>query len=78
MTYIVLMSYRQQTTALPARLVYFIDEVAGLVGTSRRTIERRLRARTWTGPAPITSIDKRLRFRRGDVDRWLESERRSA
>jgi len=66
----------QITEPSTARVVYFIDEVASLVGTSRRTIERRLRARTWDGPAPITSIDKRLRFRRGDIDRWLASAAR--
>lgn len=68
------MIYSQQLqTPTLGRSVYFIDEVARLLGTSQRTIARRLRARAWTGPAPLDGIDKKLRWRRSEIDRWLAS-----
>jgi len=61
---------QSQAPTLP-RSVYFVDEVAALIGTSQRTIARRLRSRSWTGPAPLGGIDKKLRWRRSEIDRWL-------
>jgi len=46
-----------------------IEELAELLKVSTRTIRRIIRRRE----LPYIRIGRQLRFRRGDVDAWLES-----
>ena len=52
--------------------VLFIEDVAGILRTSRSTIERRRRAGTFPIPE-LPSIDGRPRWSRQAVDRFLAS-----
>jgi predicted DNA-binding transcriptional regulator AlpA len=50
--------------------VLFITELAALLRTSRRTLERRLKAGDDL-PPQLPAIDKRPRWTRAAVDAWL-------
>ena len=50
--------------------VLVLDELAEVLRTSPRTIKRHLRARTFPIPT-LTGIDRRLRFAKADVERYL-------
>lgn len=58
------------TDGLPA--VLLLDDVAALLRCSTTTIKRRLRARVFP-VAPLAGIDKRPRWSKAAVLRWLES-----
>ena len=58
------------TEGLPA--VLLLDDVAALLRCSTTTIKRRLRARVFP-VAPLAGIDKRPRWSRAALLRWLES-----
>ena len=51
-------------------LVLFIGDVAELLRCSPSTIKRRLRARTFP-VLPLPGIDKRLRWSRESIERYL-------
>lgn len=51
--------------------VLFITEVAELLRTSRRTLERRIKAGDDLPPM-LPSIDKRPRWTRAAVEEWLK------
>ena len=51
--------------------VLFVDDVAALLRCSPTTIKRRLRARVFP-VAPLAGIDKRPRWSRAALLRWLE------
>lgn len=55
--------------------VMFIEDVAAALGTSVRTIQRRLRHRTFP-IAPLPALDKRLRWSRRAVEAWVAGEHR--
>jgi predicted DNA-binding transcriptional regulator AlpA len=53
-----------------------VDDLAQLLKMTRRQIYEMTAARTRTGamkkhPVPSLRINGNLRFRRGDIDRWL-------
>ena len=52
--------------------VLFVDDVAALLRCSPTTIKRRLRARVFP-VAPLAGIDKRPRWSRAALLRWLEA-----
>jgi predicted site-specific integrase-resolvase len=54
--------------------VLFLTDVAAVLRTSTRTIKRHLRAGTFPIPS-LPGIDKRVRFARVDVARYLRRER---
>ena len=51
--------------------VLFVDDVAALLRCSPTTIKRRLRARVFP-VAPLAGIDKRPRWSKASLLRWLE------
>ena len=55
--------------------VLFLDDVAALLRVSRSTIERRRRQGTFPIPE-LPPLDRRPRWSRGDVERFLESSGR--
>ena len=55
---------------LPA--VLLLDDVAALLRCSTTTIKRRLRARVFP-VAPLSGIDKRPRWSKASLLRWLEA-----
>ena len=56
--------------------VLFIEDVGHLLGCSKSTIRRRLRAGVFP-VAPLPGIDKRLRWSRRSFDSWFRrSDRR--
>lgn len=57
--------------------VLLLDEVAEVLRTSTRTIKRHLRAGTFPIPR-LLGIDKRLRFAKTDVARFVGDGRRRA
>lgn len=57
--------------------VLFIDDMARALRTSRTTIARLRRQRVFPIPE-LPSIDKRPRWSRAALDRYLENRRRSA
>jgi len=55
--------------------VLLLPEIAAVLRTSTRTIKRHLRAGTFPIPS-LPGIDKRLRFAKADVARYLHRDRR--
>jgi hypothetical protein len=55
--------------------VCFIDDVARAIKTSRRTIERRRKHGAFPIPE-LPGVDKRPRWSREDVQRYLEGQRK--
>ena len=54
--------------------VLLMSEIAAVLRTSTRTIKRHLRAGTFPIPS-LPGIDKRVRFARADVARYLRRDR---
>ncbi len=63
------MANMKSSTALAAFLT--TDEVLGYLKVNARTIYRLIR----TGELPAVRIGRQWRFRRTDVDNWLERQR---
>ncbi len=68
-----------ERTATHSRLddlgdVLLLTELAVVLRTSTRTIKRHLRAGTFPIPM-LPGIDKRVRFARADVERYLRRDR---
>ena len=61
------------TPAVPIaeRLLYRLDEIAGLVGVSRRTIERQRSAGRF--PQPDLRIGKTPLWKPATVQKWIDS-----
>lgn len=55
--------------------VLFLEEVAGILRVSRSTIERRRRDGTFPIPE-LPSLDRRPRWSRSEVERYVESNGR--
>jgi predicted DNA-binding transcriptional regulator AlpA len=55
--------------------VLFLDDVAGILRVSRSTIERRRRDGTFPIPE-LPSLDRRPRWSRSEVERYVESNGR--
>ena len=54
--------------------VLFVPDMAALLGTSTRTIKRHLRIGRFP-IRPLDSIDRRVRFAKADVERFLRIRR---
>jgi transcriptional regulator with XRE-family HTH domain len=63
-------------TADPARDVLFIQDLARELRTTVRRLRDVLKHEPWKLPELLPSIDKRPRWARAVVDRWLERENR--
>ena len=62
----------QPGAAAESRSVLFLHEVAALLRVSRSTIERRRREGTFPIPE-LRPLDRRPRWSRGEVERFVES-----
>ncbi|MPZ20975.1 MAG: helix-turn-helix domain-containing protein [Luteitalea sp.] len=58
----------------PDHAVLFLDDVAALLRVSRSTIERRRRQGTFPIPE-LPPLDRRPRWSRNEVERFMESNR---
>ena len=55
--------------------VLLLADIAAVLRTSERTVKRRLRAGTFPIPV-LPGIDKRIRFAKADVERFVRMDRK--